>query len=184
MIHDAIEYIRKEIKEYLGILDTEIVIEHPHRLKDQANQNAIFLSLVNIQEESALKNSPFTVRIDNLTHTKEPPVYLNLFLLLAFAFTDYKTSLERLSQTMGFFQSRKFFSADHSNSNLDFPDGLNRLVFDLFSLDFERLSYLWGIQGGNYFPSIVYKVRLVQVQAAVPELAKEIDTIKVDTGLI
>ncbi|NIQ01951.1 MAG: DUF4255 domain-containing protein [Nitrospinaceae bacterium] len=182
MIHEAIEYIRKEIREHLDILDTEIIVDHPHALKEQNHQNAIFLSLVNLQEETSLKNSPFTVRINNQTHSKEPPIHLNLFILFSFAFSDYKTSLERLSQTMGFFQRKKFF--DGSNAAVPFPAGLKKLIFDLFSLDFERLSYLWGIQGGNYFPSIVYKVRLIEIQQAEPEIIKEIDTIQVDTELM
>jgi hypothetical protein len=38
------------------------------------------------------------------------------------------------------------------------------LSLDLFSLNFEQINHLWSTIGGKYFPSALYKVRLVTIE--------------------
>jgi hypothetical protein len=47
----------------------------------------------------------------------------------------------------------------------------------------EALNHLWGVLGGAYFPSAVYKVRLVRIQRDVSLAGPEITTIQVETRL-
>ena len=64
-----------------------------------------------------------------------------------------------------------------------FPQTLEKIIFDIYNLDFEKLNHLWGVLGCSYFPSVLYKVRLIKVQADISAPGPEITTIQVDTVL-
>jgi len=40
--------------------------------------------------------------------------------------------------------------------------------------NFEELNNLWGVLGGSCIPSVVYKMRLVKIQASTAQIAPEI----------
>ena len=183
MIDDALEYIRKEIREDLNLADQEVMIDNLHVLKDETNAEAAYVSLVNLQEEAALKNTEHFVRQNGKVHYKEPPVHLNLYVLLAFEFDSYETSLLRLSQTIELFQNKRHFSGANERPGNPFPAALDKLVFDFHNVDFEQLNHLWGVLGGAYFPSVLYKVRLVQVQRDETLVGPEILTVEVESTL-
>ena len=42
------------------------------------------------------------------------------------------------------------------------------------NLNFEQLNHLWGVLGGAYFPSVLYKVRLVKIRSDADMPAPEI----------
>lgn len=182
MINDAVDYIRREVRNYLGVDDTEVILDNVHVLKESQNNTGVYISLVNVEEETTLRNSPHTIRENNQVRYKEPPIFLNLYLLFSFEFSDYPASLLRLSQTVELFQNKRAFSAENEASGNPFPSTLELLVFDLYNMSFEQLNHLWGIQGGAYFPSVLYKVRLVKVQRDESVEGPEITTIQVDSG--
>lgn len=185
MISEALEYVRKEWKDHLGLDDAEIVTGHIHELKENGNGASGCLSLVNVEEERALKNSdPPYVRENHQLRYKEPPLYVNLYLLFVFSFDKYDTSLLRLSETVELFQSRRHFSAANARPANPFPASLEKLVFDFHNLDFEQLNHLWGVLGGAYFPAVLYKVRLVRMQRDVSAAGPEITTVEVGTSVV
>ncbi|MNN16384.1 hypothetical protein D3C81_1295200 [compost metagenome] len=47
----------------------------------------------------------------------------------------------------------------------------------MVNMNFEELNNLWGVLGDAYFPSVVYKVRMVKVQLDEIEDAPEVTTI-------
>ncbi|NJM92518.1 MAG: DUF4255 domain-containing protein [Rhodospirillaceae bacterium] len=183
MIGDAIEFIRKEVRDYLAIDDAEVIINSARKLVENANPPGAYISVVNVQEETTLRNSPHTERHLGQLKYIEPPVHLNLYLLFAFEFLTYATSLVRLSKTVELFQTKRWFSpATQTQPGANaFPSSLEKLVFEMVNMNFEELNNLWGVLGGAYFPSVVYKVRMVKVQAAVVEPAPEITTIQLET---
>ena len=63
MIGDAIEFIRKELRDYLGVPDEEVLLNTPRKLIEDANATGVFVSLVNVQEEPALRNTSISQRI-------------------------------------------------------------------------------------------------------------------------
>jgi Pvc16 N-terminal domain len=183
MINEAIEYIRREIRVVLGVDDTEVIAGNVHELKDSNNIRGLYLSLVNLEEESTLKNNNHYLRQNNDVRYQQPAIYLNLFLLFSFNFENYGTSLLRLSQVIELFQSKPVFIAENETVNNPFPSTLEKLIFDFYNLNFEQLNHLWGILGGTYFPSVLYKVRLVKIQRDESIEAPEIITIQVNTTL-
>jgi hypothetical protein len=183
VISDAIEFVRKEVRDHLGVADDEVIINSARKLVEEANPPGAYISLVNVQEETALRNTPHVERQAGQTKYVEPPVHLNLYLLFAFEFLTYASSLVHLSKTVELFQTKRWFSADTQSAAgaNAFPATLEKLVFDLVNMDFEELNNLWGVLGGAYFPSVVYKVRLVKVQFDAATAAPEITTIELDT---
>ncbi len=169
MIENALKYLQKEVALYLGLSSDpggEVQLDHAQNLKGLGeNDDRVFISLVNVEEERTLRNSSHVVRGSSGNTIQEPPVQLNLYALFSFKFRDYETALVHLSKTIERFQSRRFYDRDSASAANPFPAGLRRLVLDLHNLDFEYLNHLWGVLGGGYFPSVLYKVRLVTVQS-------------------
>ncbi len=165
MIADAIEFVRKELCESLGVPDDAVIANSARKLIEDNNAPGAYISLINVQEEAALKNTPFTERRGDKTYYIEPPVHVNLYLLFAFEFQTYASSLVYLSRTIEFFQEKRWFDASRGTN---FPASLEKLTFEMVSMTFEELNNLWGLLGGAYFPSVVYKLRLIRLQATTP----------------
>lgn len=183
MIGDAIEFVRKEVARHLGLDNADVTVSPARKLVEEAGSQGLSISVVNVQEEPALRNQPHSERRQNRTRYIEPPVHLNLFLLFAFEFQDYAASLAQLSKTVELFQKKRWFGpATQTGANaVAFPPKLEKLVFDMVNLDFEQLNNLWSVLGGSYFPSVVYKVRLVKIQADETVPAHEVLTTEVRT---
>jgi len=103
-------------------------------------------------------------------------VHLNLMLIFAanFGGGKYTEALKFISATIAFFQGRALF--DHHNSP-DLDPRIERLVLDIENLNIAELSNLWGILGGKYVPSILYRMRMItfdsgQVTHLVPRIAR------------
>lgn len=183
MIADTVEFIRKEVRRHLGVADAEVIANSARKLVDEAGSLGAYISLINVEEEFALRNTPHAERRLGQSRYVEPPVYLNLYLLFAFNFQNYSTSLVHLSKTIELFQAKRWFAAATQSSPgaTPFPATLEKLVFEMVNMNFEALNNLWGVLGDAYFPSVVYKIRLVKVQFDQSEPAPEITTISLNT---
>jgi len=145
------------------------------------NNQGAYITLVNLEEEPALRNLPAVERVGAVLERREPPVHLNLYLLFSFEFMTYEASLLHLSNAIGLFQSKRVFRADNASAGNPFPAGLEKLIFEMHNMSFEALNNLWGVMGGAYFPSVVYRMRMVRIQAADAAPADEITTITLET---
>ncbi len=196
MIAEAIRILRDELATYIvghrragdTIADQDIVLNNVANLETENGpdlSNKIIISLVNLQEESTLKNLP-NVRPNPATGSYEydrPPAHINLFLLISSSPSNdqqdaYEISLDRLSLIIEFFQAKNYFTianSPHSSivQNLvNSPQGTDsalalqdlKIYIDLYSLTFEQLNHLWGSLGGKQLPAVLYKVRLVKIQ--------------------
>ena len=131
-------------------------------------QQCVVASVINIAEESALKNAPHFELRGNQTRYRNPPAYLNLYLLFSANYDDYETALKRLSQVVTFFQGTNVFTLNNSPDPKSVEDdGLFdvRLILELFALTFEQVNYVWASLGGRQMPFVLYKVRLVRIDA-------------------
>ncbi|MEM8910008.1 MAG: Pvc16 family protein, partial [Bacteroidota bacterium] len=43
------------------------------------------------------------------------------------------------------------------------PKGVNRLVFEMESLDLHQLNHIWGAIGTKYLPSSVYRLKMLTI---------------------
>ncbi len=92
---------------------------------------------------------------------------------------NYVAALRRLSQAIVFFQGTSFFDRIKFPT---FPPEIEKLTVELFSLSLEQQNQLWASLGAKYFPSVVYKLRLLVMDQNL--FGNDTPVIKViDTGL-
>lgn len=172
MIFELLQVLKEEVNNYLGeelvILNNIATIDEEGA--DNGNNPAvdIFLTLINIQEEHTLKNIPnYTIQGDKVAY-KNPKVNLNLCILFAINNRAYDESLKSLSKVIEFFQGKRIFTQANANYDRDAIEmqGLRdfEFVIELFTPSFEELNYIWGTLGGKQYPSVMYKLRVIEIE--------------------
>lgn len=140
-------------------------------------QKKVIVTLVNISEETSLKNNPHYIVRDSGTQKRNPTIYMNLYVLISCADDDYENGLHKISNIISFFQRKYVFEA--KNADIPFPSSdVDKIILDLHSLSFEQMNHLWGILGGKYHPSVLYRLRLLPIQASDGKDGPEIKEIK------
>lgn len=139
-------------------------------------QNKIIITLIKIEEETTLKNSAFlTKKSTEETKKHNPPIFLNLYILISITKTNYKEALQLLSDTILFFQTHSVFSDKLPGSELK-EEALFRVTVELYDIKFQEVFDMWSNLGSKQFPSVIYKVRLLEFFDA--EDAQEAPVIK------
>jgi hypothetical protein len=175
MIYEALQIISEQLDKYLSDsgLNNLVVLENI-ALLESADENAdnlkgkVVLTLLNLQEESALRNTPNYKVKDGKTEYRNPPVHLNFYLLISANCDTYDKSLRCLSKTIQFFQGKKVFTSTntvYNRNNVAF-DVLDyfKFILELYTLNLEELNYVWGTLGGRQLPSVIYKVQLLEIE--------------------
>jgi hypothetical protein len=175
MIDIALQLLKDELINYLSTRDTAtVIIDNVGLFETSAGVGLtenIIITLVNVEEESTLKNQPVVKRpVAGNAIYQNPPVYLNLYVLLTCNYTGdhYTLALKRLSYIIRFLQSKNSFSISSSVSggtvNFDDPDIIDlKFTLELYTLTFEQVNHLWGSLGGRQMPFVMYKLRLVAI---------------------
>lgn len=176
MMVDAMTMLLRQLNEYIGQADggapgapDQAVWGNIAQL-DRAEiatelDNHVVLSLVNIEEERALKNGKSFVNIPpNEVGYRNRPIHLNLFLLFVANYRNYGTALRRLAQVLTFLQGKQKFTPGNSPGALP-QSAITEfsLVMDLLSLTFEEVNHLWGFLGARQFPFAIYRGRMVAI---------------------
>ena len=168
MIYETLQILKEQIDDYfseIGLVDS-IILDNI-ALWESGNYDAEKLN--ELEEEATLKNSPY-YKLNNLkTEYKNPPVHLNLYLLICASFQAYDRSLRSISKVIEFFQSKKVFTSTNTayNRNNVSMDVLDHFKFnvDIYTPTFEELNNIWGTLGGRQMPSVIYKVQLIQIES-------------------
>lgn len=180
MIHNALNFISQEINRYLNNAagtanDKLVVVTSIVSNGDLAiPEKTIGLTLMNIEEDRVAKDQRVTVK--NATgeiETRNPDIYLNLFVLISANFDsaetedpteDYLEGLKQLSQIITFFQGKSVFTQSNSPLLALIDPTIDRLSIELFSFNFEQMNHFWSIVGHSYLPSVLYKIRMITIQ--------------------
>ncbi len=182
MIRTALEFIKKELDAYVAsrendpanytpgsIVDIKALISPNGNINIDGNTH-ITIMVASIEEEKREGKRPYIIPSDHNTFSKRnPPIEINLFLLLVANSSDYPTALRDLSDIIGFFQSNVVFTEQSYpglNASVTDPEAkpwqlIDRLTFRIHNFSFEQQNNLWGMFGGKYIPSIVYKMNLL-----------------------
>lgn len=184
MIHNALILLREELTAYLTAQGdpASVIIENIGLFETEQGadlQDSIVISLVNIEEESSLKNGQtFSKWPDGKARYENRPVFLNLYILFTANFpggvppnNGYVHALKRLSLVIEFFQGKTVFTPATSSiplppelSDLANPDIASlQLKLEMYTLTFEQINHLWGSLGGRQLPFVMYKVRMVSI---------------------
>ncbi len=174
-----IEQLNQSIKPSDGSADVMMgniaTIDNPGQT---SLENNVIVSLVNLEEESTLKNISVSYKTNSRIQHADPPVFLNLYVLFSAYFPiSYEKALRRLSDVIKFFQSKSVFTINnatvlHDELDLNHPDEKSlSLQLELYTMTFEQINHLWGSLGGKQMPFVMYKIRLVEITAR--EIARE-----------
>lgn len=175
MIFDAMRLMQSTLQSYIAdleptlganpvvVVDNIALAEQLGGSNNQINGHVV-MSLVNLQEETTLKNVPYYRVENNRTVYKNPPISLNLFILFSVLHNQYDTALRLLSRVIECFQAQ----TDISFTTAPAPGNIShdvQIIPDLYSLSFEQLNHLWGSLGGKQVPFVLYRARLVAIEA-------------------
>lgn len=122
--------------------------------------------LLNIERETAARRDLGRVEFGSgRMGLVQPPVHLNLLLMFVanFSGSHYREGLKCLASTIEFFQSRPVL--DHANTP-DLHRGIGHLSLEMETLSLSDLGNLWGVLGGPVRPAVLYRVRMITIDAA------------------
>lgn len=171
MLLETFQFIADELNKYLivkGVVSSDtprVELGNIARAYDTETltgsdpiANRVILSLVNVEEDRVSKQQENYVKSIVSTRYKSPPLFLNLYMLVAVNRNNYGQSLSWLSHVLQFFQFQNVFTPI-THPSLD--SRILKLIVELHSLNFEQINHLWSTLGGKYLPSVMYKVRQV-----------------------
>lgn len=177
MIHPVLKFLVEQMNFYIDqvkkpdidVVSPVAILQSIVRLDDETlkKTNNILISLVNFSEEATMKNNQnHTILNNDMVAYRNPPINLNLFILVTACMTNYENALIYLSHAITFFQGKYSFTLKNSVTQVDgLPDDFH-IILDLYTLSFEQLNYLWSTLGGKQHPFVCYKVRLLQIERA------------------
>lgn len=169
MINETLKFLTEEVNKYLSLklganTDPRLVLGNVAKAMDNdgsgtnALSNKAILTLVNAEEDRVAKQQENFVKNENGVTYKNPPLFLNLYILFSLNRTEYTDSLKWLAHIIQYFQYQNVFTPI-THPGLD--SRIQKIVVDLHTLNFEQINHLWSTLGGKYLPSVMYKVRQV-----------------------
>jgi len=99
---------------------------------------------------------------------------MNFYTLFSSVFSEkqYEESLQILSTVFTYLQS---------NNTINIPQSSLSFAIEPVNISFNELSNLWSILGGSYYPSILCKIRALQINSEeVKQLQRVINEKHVD----
>jgi hypothetical protein len=183
MIDAAVEQIAKELNQSLRrqlgsasenlAVVSDIVAADGTVAQQAVEKLAVFL--VSIQREpGSTRTGSFSGQASARLAVTPAPLNLNLLVMVAanFSGSHYPEALKLLSHALLHFQARPVID-HHSAPELD--RRIERLVLEVEDLSVNDLSNLWGVLGGQYRPSVLYRVRMISIDAS--QLARQVPAV-------
>lgn len=179
MINEAFRILEAEVNAYFNEHlepDTEkwVVIGNVSKLADNPEAGSNIgsenspkvgvLGLVNVEEDRVSKNPQNYVREGGAVFYQNPKIYLNLYALFVITNTKYPDALQNLSLIIQCFQRTNVFDKITHPGMASIAPSIERLTLDLFTLNFEQVNHLWSTLGGKYFPSVLYKIKVIAIE--------------------
>ena len=157
MIRKILTYYAERLDEYLGRFH-----RRPEGLATvglignatEESPNKMVVSLLNVERETAGGISAPVQRTPEGYVRTQPPLLLNLNVMLAAVFDErqYAESLSVLSDTLRFIQSVPKFEVE----GVDY-------TIEIVSVTTQDLNNVWTLLGGQYYPSVVCKIRRLTI---------------------
>lgn len=118
--------------------------------------NKMVVSLLNVERETAGGISATVQRTPEGYTRMSPPLLLNLNVMLAAVYDErqYAESLSVLSDTLKFIQSAPRFEVDNVGYTIE-----------IVSISTQDMNNVWTLLGGQYYPSVVCKIRRLTIDA-------------------
>lgn len=174
MIGDILECISKELSEFIekqvnySSGKKNVVLLNPRDNKGEVKipDNTIALSLLNIKEDTTMRNPVATKRVEgDKVYTQVPGISIDLSLIFIANFpNDYLSELNYITKVMEFFQQKDTFTVDNTPSLKKQKRYIDKLIFKLSTTKLEDQHHIWDLLGIKYKPSVVYEVGKILIQ--------------------
>lgn len=162
MIFEALQLLSGQLNDYLKIrfrLTEDIVFISPIKDTAKAFPNRVALTLVGVERETAGGLNFQRRSLSNSTSVQSTPswqINLNVLISAIFQEKQYEESLRLFSAVVAFIQKNNMVRS--ANEGIVFS-------LEVMNLTMHELSNLWSISGENYYPSLVCKIRVLEVDA-------------------
>ncbi len=175
MIYETLQILKEQLDKYLIdegmgkiVVLENIALWESGSIDAAKIENKVVLTLLKMEEETTLRNVPNFKVTAGKTEYKNPPVHLNLYLIISANCETYDKSLRSISKTIQFFQGKKIFTStntvyNRTNVAFDLLDHF-KFVVELFTPGFEELNHIWGILGGRQMPAVIYRIQLIKLE--------------------
>lgn len=115
MIFETLEILKEQLNNYLDEsgFGKIVILENVAMLDTSGSgtvdlSNKAIMTLLNLEEESTLKNTPnYVQKTGTKTEYKNPPTNLNLYFLVSANCETYDKSLMCISKVIEFFQGKE-----------------------------------------------------------------------------
>ena len=174
MIGDILNNIAKEVTEYVDSQvdfssgKKSVVLAKPTNSKGELSipSNSVCLALINIDEETSMRNPMITKRVEGTkVYTQTPGIMLNLSIVFIANFpNDYISELNYITKIIEFFQQKDTFTIGNTPSLKKQNRFFEQLVFKLSTTKLEEQHNVWNLLGIKYMPSVMYSVGKIVVQ--------------------
>jgi len=193
MIGDILQLIAKEVSTFidndikLPSGKKSVILHKPNSINGEFNlpDNAISMSLLNIEEEKSTKSAMVQKRVqDRKVYTQNPVVNLNLDIIFISNFAnDYLNELNYITKVVEFFQQKRLFTIENTEALKEF--NIERLNFMLNTLPLNEQNNIWSLLGGKYMPSVIYRVGLIPIQDEEKlSQVKIVRTVDIDSDIV
>jgi hypothetical protein len=161
MIYDVLNFLKQRLEAFLseGRASAEplIVLANPWSNND-SNKSASFLnafSLINVEE-------------------------VNLYVLISAYHKNYDDGLKFLSRVLRFFQMNPVFENTPGGLSRkeELPEGVEKIIVELYTAGFEQQNQIWASLSTGYIPSVIFKIRMIIIDAAVDRAVSVVREIK------
>lgn len=176
MIYETLQILKEQLDTYLNNagLGNIVVLNNIAMLEsgsDSASdlEGKVIISLINIDEERSLKNVPAVKLVNNQAEYANPPVNLNLFIMISAYCDSYENSLLSISKTIELFQGKRVFTSANTvykrtSASMVALDSF-KFILELYTPSFEIWNHIWGTLGGRQLPAVIYRVQLIKIDA-------------------
>lgn len=167
MIDIALKFLRDYLNQQITDPADPVVLANITKDTDIVN-GKIHLSLINIEEEKVLREVAHQRRLnanDPFYSTINPEIRLNLYILVTYQYTgkNYDEALKQLGNVVTTLQGKNVFNKPDFMTAAYEP--LQQIVIDLQTQTLDQNSNLWQAMGEKLSPALLYKMRVIGIQA-------------------
>jgi len=156
IVADLNSYLMRRLESEESIVELSALVNLDGSVAFRG-QNKVLCSLVAVQQDRSTYNVPLSKK-----SLKNPPVQLNLYVLFSayYQAANYRQSLKSLSSVIAFFQGKQVFTSQNTPG---LHQDAEKISVELFNFDLKELSRFWTAFGVKHLPSVLYRLRLINV---------------------
>lgn len=170
MIDETLRFLRQHVDERLRVdaggsrdeaAGDKVVFLDGDKLDPVSFQpNAVTLVLLNLEEERLLRGADPYSRVGErgATLRVQPELRLILHALFIARFKKYDVAWWHLSKVVEHFQHTRVLDRGAAPG---MPEGIERLGFELVTMDLARQNEVWSALRTTLHPSLLYRIQLV-----------------------